>query len=113
MLEMLADGSVGARVNLSAVPVLEGTRDLAADGVFPGGTRRNKESLDRDVAYETEVLEEDRLILCDAQTSGGLLFAVASARTPDLLSSLRAANVPAAEVGEFIERRARKIEVVP
>jgi selenide,water dikinase len=110
---MLAQGGVGARVNLSAVPVLEGTRVLAAEGLVPAGTRRNKESLDADVAYDARTREEDRLVLCDAQTSGGLLFAVEPARTPDLLSNLRAADVAAAEVGEFVEGQAGKIEVLP
>jgi selenide,water dikinase len=111
--EMLSAGDVGARVNLAAVPVLEGMRDLVAHDFVSGGTRRNKESLDRDVAYDAGIPENDRLILCDAQTSGGLLLAVAPTQAPNLLSSLRAANVPAAEVGEFVERRAGKIEVVP
>jgi selenide,water dikinase len=111
--EMLAHGGVGVRVNRAAVPVLEGTRDLAAQGVVPGGTRRNKESLDRDVIYDAGISEEDRLVLCDAQTSGGLLFAVAPEKAPDLLSGLRAADVTAAAVGEFVEARPGTIEVVP
>lgn len=111
--EMLGHGGVGARVYLSAVPVLEGTRDLAAQGIVPGGTRRNKESLDPDVVYEASLPEVDRLILCDAQTSGGLLLAVSPEEAQDLLSALQASDVAAVEVGEFVEDGAGKIEVVP
>ncbi len=110
--EMLAHGGVGVRVDLSAVPILEGTRELAAKGFVPGGSRRNKEWLDPDVGYAADIPEDDRLILCDAQTSGGLLFALAPATARDLLPALRAADVPAAEVGEFVDGRPGKIEVV-
>lgn len=109
--EMLAHGGVGVRVELSAVPLLEGTRDLAARGVAPGGTRRNKESLDPDVVYGADIAEADRVVLCDAQTSGGLLFAIAPEKDGDPLACFRAAGVPAAVVGEFVAERPGTIEV--
>lgn len=111
--EMLGEGTVGARVKLSAIPVMDGTRDLVARGFVPGGSHRNKDSLDRDVIYHAGIPEEDMLILCDAQTSGGLLLAVPPARAPDLLANLRAAGVLAEEVGEFTAERTGRIEVVP
>lgn len=112
--EMLAEGNVGARVAVSAIPVIEGTRDLAARGFVPGGTHRNKGFLDSFVTYDSCVSEEDRLVLCDAQTSGGLLFAVAASESRAFVSALEAAGSPAAaEVGEFVAGRAGRIEVIP
>jgi selenide,water dikinase len=111
--EMLSHGGVGARVHLAAVPVLEGVRELAGEGHVPGGTRRNKESLDADVTYDPGISEQDRLLLCDAQTSGGLLFAVAAATASELVAHLHAAGVPAVEVGEFVGAPAGRIEVLP
>lgn len=108
--EMLS--GVGARIRLSAVPVLPAARDLAAAGSIPGGTRRNKESLDPVVTYDEAIDEVDRLLLCDAQTSGGLLFAVDPARCEDLLSGLAEASVSAAAIGEFLAEPAGRIEVV-
>jgi selenide,water dikinase len=110
---MLSHGGVGARVHLAAVPVLEGVRELAGEGHVPGGTRRNKESLDADVTYDPGISEQDRLLLCDAQTSGGLLFAVAAATASELVAHLHAAGVPAVEVGEFVGAPAGRIEVLP
>ncbi|HLB01388.1 MAG TPA: selenide, water dikinase SelD, partial [Bacteroidota bacterium] len=108
--EMLS--GVGARIRLSAVPLLPGARELAAGGSIPGGTRRNKESLDRDVTYNDSIDEIDRLLLCDAQTSGGLLFAVEPSRFEALFSGLAEAGVPAAAIGEFIAEPEGRIEVV-
>jgi selenide,water dikinase len=108
--EMLS--GVGARIRLSAVPLLPRARELAAGGSIPGGTRRNKESLDRVATYDNAIDEIDRLLLCDAQTSGGLLFAVEPSRFKALLSGLAGAGVSAAAIGEFIAEPEGRIEVV-
>jgi selenide,water dikinase len=109
--EML--GGVGARIRLSAVPLLPGARELAAGGSIPGGTRRNKESLDRVVNYHDAIDEIDRLLLCDAQTSGGLLFAVDPSKFEDMLSGLAEAGVSAAAIGKLIAEPEGRIEVAP
>ena len=63
---------------------------------MPGGTRRNLEAVA--VAWDDDVAPADRLIAADAQTSGGLLLAVAPDRAEDALAQLRAAHTPAAAV---------------
>jgi selenide,water dikinase len=103
---------VGARIHLSAVPVLPEARELAAKGSIPGGTRRNKESLNRVVTYDDAIGEADRLLLCDAQTSGGLLFAVESSRCEELLSGLAGAGVSAGVIGELTAGPEGRIEVL-
>ncbi len=108
--EMLS--GVGARILLPAVPVLPGARELAATGSIPGGTRRNEEWLDRAVTYDDAIDEADRILLCDAQTSGGLLFAVEHSRCEELLSALAGAGVPAAAIGELLAEPEGRIEVV-
>src|SRR4030065_111290 len=77
----------------------------------PGGTRRNKESLDRVVNYHDAIDEIDRLLLCDAQTSGGLLFAVEPSRFAALLSGLAEAGVSTAAIGELVAAPEGRIEV--
>lgn len=103
---------VGARIHLSEVPILPGARKLASKGSIPGGTRRNKESLDRVVTYDDVIGEADRLLLCDAQTSGGLLFAVEPSRCKDLLSRLTGEGVSAGVIGELTTGPEGRIEVV-
>jgi selenide,water dikinase len=66
---------VSARIDPSAVHYLDGAREAARDGYISGGTRRNLEWIDPQTAWGDGVDELERLLLTDAQTSGGLLIA--------------------------------------
>lgn len=102
--EMLLASGVGARIRLGSVPVLPEVWALVADGVVPGGTRRNLDHVEGHVDWEPGITEEEQLVLCDAQTSGGLLIAVAPEKAEALAQALRAAGTPAvAEIGEVVE----------
>ena len=105
-LREMAEGSgVGARVSVGRVPVLDGVRDLLDRGVAPGGTRRNLESTLGAVAWEPSLAEEERLLMCDAQTSGGLLISVPEERAGELLGELKEGGVlTRAVVGSIVER---------
>ena len=105
LLEITRASGVSAEVSLGAVPVLEGVRDLLGQGIAPGGTRRNLASADREVEWDPALDEGDRLLLCDAQTSGGLLISVEAGRVGRLVEALEAHGVStAAVVGRVVER---------
>ncbi len=109
---MLEASGVAARVFADAVPVFERTRELIARQAVPGGTERNREAVEPRVRWTGNITEESRTLLCDAQTSGGLLIAVDRERTSDLLRSLETNRTPAAAVvGEIIEGGEPTIEV--
>ena len=90
-----------AVVQLPSVPLLRGARDLAKDGHMPGGSRRNLASLEGILDVAGKIEENDQLLLCDAQTSGGLLFAMPEADAAEHVKRCQAAGVPAAVVGAF------------
>ena len=71
----LANIEGGADVEWNRVPFMEGVRELAGRDLFPGGSRRNHEAY-RDAVDWGGLGELEQMMLCDAQTSGGLLFAV-------------------------------------
>jgi len=71
----LANLAGGADIELHAVPFMDGVRDLAERDLFPDGSRRNYAAY-RDQVDWGELAEIDQLMLCDAQTSGGLLVAI-------------------------------------
>ncbi len=71
----LANLAGGADIDLRAVPFMEGVRDLAERDLFPDGSRRNLAAY-RDQVDWGGISELDQLMLCDAQTSGGLLVAI-------------------------------------
>jgi selenide,water dikinase len=102
--EMVSGSGVGAIVRLDAVPVLPEVWLYARDGVVPGGTRRNLANLEGKVVWGPGVDEVDRLVLADAQTSGGLLIAVPPDKAAALRAALLARGTPAhAEIGELVE----------
>ena len=111
---MVEASGAGARIHLSQVPLIEGTRELVEAGVAPGGTHRNLESIDRVTSWDASITQEDKLLLSDAQTSGGLLIAVASDKVPQLLEALSARGVvEACVVGEITERDEAELHVLP
>ena len=116
-LRLIAEGSeVRARVSVSEVPVIEGVAELLDMGIAPGGTHRNLESLDGVVDWHPDISDQTQILLADAQTSGGLLIAVAPEKTEALLTALNDVGVETrAVVGEILEPDTGKaaLEVVP
>ncbi len=113
LYEMCQASGVSAQVFLSQVPVIAEAWGLAADGLVPGGTVTNRNFLDDKVTWAAELSEDAKLILCDAQTSGGLLIAIATEKASDLLAALEKGGVEAAVVGQIVPRSDRAIQVTP
>jgi selenide, water dikinase len=115
--EMLGGGGVSAEISVGAVPLLAGARRLAAAGIAPDGTRRNLAAARAVLEIAPGVSETDLLLLSDAQTSGGLLFALPAAGAEALVASLHAGgDTAAAVVGRMLPAdavRAGMLRVVP
>lgn len=103
LVSMMKASGTTAHLRLGSVPLLPGTRELVERGFVPGGTRRNLESLASSVVWSDDLTEDDRLILCDAQTSGGLLISMAADRVPALLDELRERDTLGAVVGDVTD----------
>ena len=101
--EMLrASEGVGAVLNASALPLLDGALDLAREGVLAGGTRANRGSASPWLTVGDGVDDALAWLACDAQTSGGLLIACPMDEALGLRDALRAEGAPAAVVGEVV-----------
>ena len=90
---MLRASGVSAQVEMGQIPVLPGVSELLAQGVAPGGTHRNQAGVEDSVDWDAALTADDRLLLCDAQTSGGLLISVPETRLPLLLAALESRGV--------------------
>ena len=114
-LQSMVRGSrVGAEIQLGNVPVLPGAWDLLMQGVAPGGTHRNLQSVAGSAQWHPELSEEEQLLLCDAQTSGGLLIAVSGEKQDELLAELKSTGVAGAVVvGRITEGPVGQIQVIP
>lgn len=111
--EMVEASGVAALVRAGAVPVLEAAWPLAEQLIAPNGTLRNRESLREVVTWDEDVPLPVQLVLCDAQTSGGLLIAVAPDDCDALLQALREqGTLAAAVIGEVLAGPAGHIQVV-
>jgi selenide,water dikinase len=86
----LANIEGGADIELAAIPFMAGVRDLAERDLFPGGSRRNHEAY-RDQVDWGGIAELDQMMLCDAQTSGGLLVAIPSEHASQFEAACREA----------------------
>jgi len=95
---LLEASGAAAEVRAAAVPLLPHAREAAERGAIPGGTERNAASVADAVSFAAGVNQMTRLLLADAQTSGGLLVAVAAERADALVAALRREATPAAAV---------------
>jgi selenide, water dikinase len=95
---LLTASGIAAEIRARAVPLLARALELAERGAVPGGTTRNLEGLGDRIEFASDVSAPLRLLLADAQTSGGLLIAVPEARAGRLVAALEQAGAPAAAV---------------
>jgi len=95
---LLEASRVSAELQPDAVPVFPRARELAAAGAVPGGTARNLEAAAGYTAFPVSLASPDRTLLADAQTSGGLLIAVAAEAAGLLVGALKKEGTPAAAV---------------
>lgn len=96
--EMALASGVSASVDIEAVPLLPGVVDLVENGFVAGGTERNLDFLQPILVGGSTT---ERLILCDAQTSGGLLFSCDSVAALDAVNELNETGHFAAVVGHL------------
>ena len=94
--EMVEASGVGATVSLDRVPVLAEAWELVEKDAIPDGSRNNHRYLAEFVAWDHDITPAAQMLLCDAQTSGGLLIAVAPERIERLLAALEQAGVESA-----------------
>ena len=101
-LKEVCEGSnLRAEVNFAEIQTLDGVQDYIAQGSVPGGTNRNFESYGHLISPLTD---EQKAILCDPQTSGGLLVAVESQAVEKIQQIANAMNVPLFQVGRLLKR---------
>jgi selenide, water dikinase len=111
--EMMDASGMTAEFSVSRVPLLSEARRLAAQGIAPDGSRVNVRNLRPRTETGAGVTDDDFLLLCDAQTSGGLLVALPENQADAYAARCRDAGSPAgAVVGRVVERSKMLLRVV-
>jgi selenide, water dikinase len=102
-IEVAQHSKVGMRFYYDQIPFTRGAERYAEEWIFPGGSLDNRSYYGDQAHFEPQIDEHSRLLLFDAQTSGGLLLAVPSGRIDDFLAQARRLEQPAWVVGEVVD----------
>ena len=109
LIEICEGSNLSAVVFADKIKTLDGVKDYIAQGCVPGGTGRNFESYGHKVGVLTE---EQKAILCDPQTSGGLLVAVEPNSVQTVIDIAKDAGIDLYEVGELKPKKVEKTVLI-
>ena len=110
--EMSIASKVDAEIYSNQIPVIQGVFELAANNIIPGGTLNNLEFVSDVVEWDMSFNQQEKLVICDAQTSGGLLISIPTERSAEFLSELRRKGLKeAGVVGRIVKRGVGKIRL--
>ncbi len=109
--EVARESDLALAIHVSKLPLLPEALSYAGMGLVPGGAHSNREFYEPRVIYEAEPSPEQRDMLYDPQTSGGLLITVAENELDRLLAELRSRDVDGHIIGEVLDRPADRIVV--
>lgn len=105
LLEMCEASGVSAKIDYQALPFLPSVKKLAAKGIVPGGTKRNLKFVSDKVQFCEHLTDIDKLLLADAQTSGGLLISLPAEKAEKYISKFNElSEIKAVVVGEIVKR---------
>jgi selenide,water dikinase len=105
--EIARGSDVSFEIDLEKVPVLDGTYELAEQGIVPGGSKSNHKWLEKDIDYSSEITLQQQLVLCDAITSGGLLIALSLEEAEQYTSIDSVYTI----IGQVVEKKDKLIYV--
>jgi len=88
LLEMCQGSKISATIEFNEIPFMQGVFELAQKGFIPGGTKRNLDHVTPNVNFSKNISQEQKYLLADAQTSGGLLISVPKDKAEDLQNLL-------------------------
>jgi cysteine desulfurase len=105
--EITSASGVDAEISAFNVPLLPGAEDLAAAGIIPGGTLNNLEYAEKFAVWDERISYIKKVLLCDAQTSGGLLVCMPESHADEFLQRLAESGVTGVVIGKDGFRRNR------
>jgi len=103
LIEMCEGSGTGAEISVKAVPILSGAREFLTRGFVPAGTKRNVATFRARI--RSSVSEDDLTLMCDAQTSGGLLISVPPRHAEMLEARLKEGGLFYAKIGRMTDER--------
>ncbi len=103
--EMCEASCVSAKIDYSALPFLPSVKELAEKGTVPGGTKRNLKFVRDKVQFSEHLTDIDKLLLADAQTSGGLLISLPAEKAEKYITKFNElSKIKAVVIGKIIKK---------
>ena len=99
LLEMCKGSKLTANIDFDAINFIKGSKELASNGLIPGGTKRNYDFIKDNVEFSDRIEMFQKYLLADAQTSGGLLISIPQKKFNNLQSRLSEANCESMKIG--------------
>jgi len=110
--EITQASKMDAEIFSNKVPIIQETWDFATSNIIPGGSKNNLTYFSKHIEWKEQISEIEKIILSDAQTSGGLLFTVSQNKKEQLLKQLKEAGIEeASHIGNFTQKGEGKIIV--
>ncbi|MCA1058739.1 selenide, water dikinase SelD [Rossellomorea aquimaris] len=109
--EMAKGSNLSLEFSYASIPLLEGTKELADQGIIPGGSKANHKWLQEKVNYDPDLTQEEQWILCDAITSGGLLISLPASQGERYLEELNKHAITASIIGRVKPKQNWSISV--
>jgi selenium donor protein len=112
LVQMMAASKKTAVIDFTIVPLLPGAMGFAKLDQFPGGSRANLLSVGPDLEWDGNLESYEKLLLADAQTSGGLLIAIKPSLANKLESEFTNRNVRFDKIGYLTDRAKWLVKIV-
>lgn len=110
--EMATAGNVSLEIWTDKIPLLPEIQGLAAMGLIPAGAYANRDYLKEMVSASDIITAEMKLILCDPQTSGGLLIAMQENKANHMINKMHQEGIKASVIGRIKEKGPFAIELI-
>ena len=88
LLEMCLGSNLSAEIYYENIPFIDSTEELAKEGVIPGGTKKNLAYINDKINFSNSIMEHQKFMLADAQTSGGLLISTPEKEANKIINEL-------------------------
>ena len=107
---LLKRNNLSAKINYKSVPFINNTSNLAKDNIIPGGSKNNFDYFKSLIHFDESIKKYQKLMLADAQTSGGLLIAVSNKYLNEVLDFLNKYNPYETKIiGSFLVKNDKNI----
>ena len=107
---ILRASNVSANIDFANIPILDSVKKLSSEENWSSGLINNEKALEHNIIWNKSILESEKKILFDPQTSGGLLFTVDKSKSIEFQRKLSKNNLAVSKIGITVEKTNYEIE---